>query len=734
MITVSSASTNIKDILRDLGLTPRGVQIDAIEAGLLDGESILVCSPTGSGKTLVGEMGLLRAVLDGKRGLFVVPLRALASQVADVLQERYEKLNISVGQSTGDYHKDGSELEQLDIIVTTYERADSLLRHRAQILSEIGVLVIDEVHNIADPYRGARLESVILRIKHIMHELQIVALSATVASADDLADWLGCKLIESSERPVPLSCRVLTTDDRTKSIRELVMTTVQANGQAIVFTRTRREAESEAKRLCSDVGRQLTQIERSELDIEANSIEHWGSRLPLEIRPLIHNGVAYHHAGLGSDSRRLIENMFRKGLLRVLCATTTLSAGMDLPARVVIIAGTSSPADYTQMLPTNQVHQMLGRAGRPGMDEKGFGVILSGSRGESREIKRKYFEELTDEVTGHATLTPRFSPVTSSMGAPSELTDQLLIAINFMGEASIQEIQEEIFEESFLAFSHSRNQRSPQRALELGEISAESAIECHGLEETIRAAKAGVLGTVEIRETTDSTIGGMVEENGGRGVTCRFSARSCSSRGTVEGPTCSCGEPISHEGILCHHLVALGMIAAQKNPEGANFVIPLALSETSPSRTLIRLNLVEGSTHGRLRPTSLGKKVNKLYIRINTFRELVAFAPFTEDNSGLLWLTRHLMSIELRRNLDSSFENLIGSLVTTESSIGSIARSLEMPLGDVYSLLDNALWILFSIYVVAEHSGLEDLVERTHSLLSRIQMRLNNEEEEVAGD
>ena len=166
----------------------------------------MVSSPTGSGKTLVGELALLRAVTAGKKGLFLVPLRALAVQVSQVLKDRYEVFGIMVGLSTGDFQTSGEELAENDIVVTTYERADSLLRRNAGWIGELGTVVIDEIQTLADSGRGARLDSLIIRLRRQLQDLQIIALSATVASPEELAEWMDCELGESDDRPVPLIC------------------------------------------------------------------------------------------------------------------------------------------------------------------------------------------------------------------------------------------------------------------------------------------------------------------------------------------------------------------------------------------------------------------------------------------------------------------------------------------------------------------------------------------------
>ncbi|NWF94609.1 MAG: DEAD/DEAH box helicase, partial [Candidatus Thorarchaeota archaeon] len=187
MTSAIETTSDVYRLLKNMGVTPRGVQLAAIESGLLEGRSIMVCSPTGSGKTLVGEMGLLRAVTDGSRGLYLVPLRALAGQVFTLLHDHYSDQGYSVGISTGDYQDYGQDLAEYDIVVTTYERGDSLLRHNAEWLRGVGCIVIDEIQTLGEGLRGARLEGLIMRMRRLVENLQIVALSATVGSPEALA-------------------------------------------------------------------------------------------------------------------------------------------------------------------------------------------------------------------------------------------------------------------------------------------------------------------------------------------------------------------------------------------------------------------------------------------------------------------------------------------------------------------------------------------------------------------
>lgn len=725
---VSDVSSQVTRLLNQAGMRPRGVQSKSISKGLLEGQSIMVSSPTGSGKSLVGEMALLRAVTCGKKGLFLVPLRALAVQVFKTMKERYEHLGVLIGFSTGDYQSNGEELAEFDIVVTTYERADSLLRRRNSWLDDLGTVVIDEIQTMADVGRGARLESLIIRLKSSIEDLQIVALSATTGYPDELAEWLGCKLVECDERPVPLVHKVVSTSNRNRSLKTLVMTTVQGNAQAIVFHRTRREAEAQARWLSEDVGRQLTTEEKKNLDQDLGSIEHWNVTLSQDLRSLLHNGIAYHHAGLSYNSRRTVERLFREGEIKVICATTTLSAGMDLPARTVILSSIKSPADHRQLLSANTIHQMLGRAGRPTHDKIGFGIILAGSTGETEEAKRRYFEIIIDDKNGKEILIPKYDRINSTLGQAGSLSEQLLVVLDMLGSATIEEIENGLLGNSFLVHCAVRDSKAPMRVLQLGEISAKIVLERHALPETIQAARKNVLGKTILREKNETVIGGIVTSVDGGQCTCRFSAR-LSPSGAVEGPMCSCGTPLE-EGILCHHLVTLGMAAANELGNMADYVIPLALSESSPLGLLIRLGLVEGAADGKLKPTKLGRAANRLYLSIPTAREILALLPTTNNSTELLWLLRHVVAIESGTTIDESFDNLIGSLVTTDISVGDLASQFGLSIGDVYGLLDTSRWLLRSISVLSDLGGLARAFELSQGLADVLDKRFSSKDEE----
>ena len=179
-----------------------------VQAGLLDGKSLLVSAPTASGKTLIAILAMISHI--SKRGgkvIYLSPLRALAAEKFAEFK-KLEKLDfgrkIRVSVSTGDFDGRDRNLAKSDILILTNEKMDSIIRHRAEWVDEIGLVIADEVHLIGDDTRGPTLEMVLTQLKTSVNDLQIVGLSATVTNSDVISDWLGCKLIKTDWRPVPL--------------------------------------------------------------------------------------------------------------------------------------------------------------------------------------------------------------------------------------------------------------------------------------------------------------------------------------------------------------------------------------------------------------------------------------------------------------------------------------------------------------------------------------------------
>ena len=182
----------------------RPAQEKSINAGLLDGKNLLVCTPTASGKTLIAELAAMKSIIEGKgKAVYIVPLKALASEKYGNFKKRYENL-AKIALSIGDIDSSDPYIAEYDLIVTTSEKLDSLIRHHAPWLSSISVVIVDEIHLLNDTERGPTLEVLLTILKKILKNVQIIGLSATIGNAEELAEWLGAALVADEWRPVEL--------------------------------------------------------------------------------------------------------------------------------------------------------------------------------------------------------------------------------------------------------------------------------------------------------------------------------------------------------------------------------------------------------------------------------------------------------------------------------------------------------------------------------------------------
>lgn len=181
----------------------RPSQTKSIDAGLFDDKNLLVCTPTASGKTLVGELAALNAILhDRGKAVYIVPLRALASEKFRQFRKDYP--NLKIAMSTGDLDEAEGHLGHADVIIVTSEKFDSLLRHKVEWLRMVKTVVVDEIHLLNDADRGPTLEIVLTIIRKALPRAQIIGLSATIGNRRELAAWLNATLVEDSWRPVKL--------------------------------------------------------------------------------------------------------------------------------------------------------------------------------------------------------------------------------------------------------------------------------------------------------------------------------------------------------------------------------------------------------------------------------------------------------------------------------------------------------------------------------------------------
>jgi helicase len=389
-------------------------QEEAINAGALEGKNLVLASPTASGKTLVAEFCALKQILERNgKAVYLTPLRALASEKFEEFRKyttitKKNGRKIRVGISTGDYDSTDPWLERYDVIITTNEKADSLLRHRAKWMDDISLVIADEVHLLNEAERGPTLEVVLARLMLTNPNAQILALSATINNVDEIAQWLKAGSVTTEWRPVALKEGVLLQNeiqykngDARKIERtahdptlNLVLNAVKTGGQALVFASTRKNAAVLAKRIAGEIGPILSKPAKRSLEHDSNRVLATGERTQLgeSLAELVKCGTAFHHAGLGGGHRKLIEDSFRQGRIKVLTATPTLAFGVNLPARTVIIQ------DYRRYeagygyypISVLEYKQMAGRAGRPKYDKTGEAILVAKTSDEADYLLESY--------------------------------------------------------------------------------------------------------------------------------------------------------------------------------------------------------------------------------------------------------------------------------------------------------------------------------------------------------
>ncbi|MFB6136222.1 MAG: ATP-dependent DNA helicase [Halobacteriaceae archaeon] len=448
-------------------------QAAAVEAGVTDGESVVAAVPTASGKTLVAELAMLSAIERGGTALYIVPLRALASEKAAEF-EQLERFGVSVGVSTGNYESEGDWLGDRDVVVATSEKVDSLVRNGATWIDDLSCVVADEVHLVDDPNRGPTLEVTLAKLRERVADLQVVALSATVGNAGEVADWLDAELVESTWRPIELRTGVhygqaLHYDDGEtaevpvergeKQTAALVRDTLADGGSTLVFVNSRRNAESAADRLGDVVGSELDGAAREDLaDLAAEVRSVSDTETSDSLADAVAKGAAFHHAGLAREHRQLVEDAFRERRLKVVCATPTLAAGVNTPSRRVVVRDWRRyDGDLGGMAPLDvlEVHQMFGRAGRPGRDPYGEAVLLADTQDELHELFDRYVEADPEPVRSKlaaepalrthvlATVATGFATTRSGL---LDFLDETLYAVQTPDAGRLEQVTDDVIE------------------------------------------------------------------------------------------------------------------------------------------------------------------------------------------------------------------------------------------------------------------------------------------------
>ncbi|MHA2365205.1 MAG: DEAD/DEAH box helicase [Candidatus Hodarchaeales archaeon] len=392
-------------------------QAEAVNAGLFNRENLLVAIPTASGKTFIAELCALQHILVFKtRVLYLSPLRALASEKYQEFR-RFHSLGVKVGVTTGDLDSSDFRLSKYDFLVATNEKVDSLLRHRLDFIEkDVSLLIIDECHLLDDPSRGPTLETLLVKIQILNPNIQILALSATVKNAEEIATWINATSIQTTWRPIPLkeaycttegelifrhgSSRRISISSKEEIPSKLVEETLSEKGQVLIFAPSRRSAQKTASSLTTTVLKFLSTDDKNQLKVIVDQFKDNNQldKTSKGLKELIQNGIAFHHAGLASKQRTIIEKAFKNKIIKVVTATPTMAAGVNTPSRRVIITSLwrySSLSGRQIPIKVLEYEQMAGRAGRPQYDPYGEAIVLC-SYNNDRDvelIQTRYFSE-----------------------------------------------------------------------------------------------------------------------------------------------------------------------------------------------------------------------------------------------------------------------------------------------------------------------------------------------------
>nr|DBA11282.1 TPA_inf: MER3 [Kalmanozyma brasiliensis] len=411
-------------------------------------ENIVLSAPTGSGKTVVFELALLRMLTkdpENARAVYLAPTKALCAERTRDWSARFGPVGCGVTELTGDSVHGLHVARKSRLVITTPEKWDSLTRkwdEQSGILSTVRLVLIDEVHILNEAQRGARLEVVVTRTKNRGNQVRFVAVSATVPNLEDVARWIGPNLYtqrQGESGPTKTTAEIFQFDDKYRpcplqkhvygyaknkdefafqaylncKLFELVETHA-AGRPCLIFCATRRSTVQAAKAVVEARKQANEDADGPSLPIGDEGGPSSQAQLSFDdedLRTLASSGVAFHHAGLTASDRRTVEQAFLADRVAVLCCTTTLATGVNLPAYCVIIRGTRQYDGHWIEMSELDMIQMMGRAGRPQFDRSGVAVIMcedtmqghyrelvSGSRGIESSLAPCLVEHVNAEI------------------------------------------------------------------------------------------------------------------------------------------------------------------------------------------------------------------------------------------------------------------------------------------------------------------------------------------------
>jgi len=398
-------------------------QEEIVKKKLFKQRNLVISLPTAGGKTLIAALAMIDKLTKNKcKIIYTVPLVALANEKYNYFKKLFDK-KWKVAISVGDFDSTDPWLADYDVIVCTNEKMDSLIRHGASWIRETSLIVIDEVHLLNDSGRGPTLEILLTQLREMVPRAQVLALSATINNAAELAKWLNAVLLLSDFRPVKLHEGIyydskiffygkkgyeLSILEPEAAIAE---NTMYLKKQILYFVSTRRTSESLAEKLTKTIKPYLKRQEEQELHDLASKILNVLEVPTKQCRRLaacIRGGVAFHHAGLLGSQKRMIEEKFKEGVIKTIVATPTLALGVNLPAFRVVIRDAKRyyPGLGAVYIPVLEYKQFIGRAGRPAYDEFGESILIAKTEEDSQDLTDHFIMGQPEDIQSKLALEP----------------------------------------------------------------------------------------------------------------------------------------------------------------------------------------------------------------------------------------------------------------------------------------------------------------------------------------
>ncbi len=664
---------------------------------------------------------------------------------------------MKVELSIGDYDVDDSKLEKADIIVTTYEKMDSILRnfYDKEWIFNISTIIIDEIHIIGESDRGPRLESLIVRLNEFLHNPQLISLSATIANPELFNSWLtslGNKttLIKSDERPVQLHYKIEITQNKDSTIKRIVKATLEKNGQVLIFLNKRKSAQQSAENIKNLVKKFL---EENELNL-CRALEKRLSSIRgghKDLQQVIKSGVAFHHAGLLPKERKIIEDNFRKRIIKVICSTTTLSAGINVPARLVILKDfkkyvtsghniknfsefheNGDGFSYFKPFSANECHQILGRAGRPGLDSVGYGIILTKNVDEKMWVEEYFFQSQPIQNS----LIPRYNDLTSGLNKINTLKEQVLLRIYEEKKITLEQLKN-FFERTYFWYGikqKMKEQKIPiEQLLMIKEITPINILKLHSDANKVKTLKNATF-QIKLSKFNNENISGYVKTQFGVHF-CQFDITS--------GIQCSCGfengisdnfanSEFSFE--FCDHITAF--LAYLIQYPDVNFqkyvdsIIPKSIKNQYILNYLFEKGLIIKNDDGTIKCSQFGKLIIRLYLNpvsgvmIRYKLENVAINSFQE----LIKEAYDVLKAEFRVKDNKMLQPILEW--ADEESLEQILEKYKIMTGDLFSVRDNLERVITFIGIIASNLSthgldLQDKLIRIAEMSETLRIRLH---------